>query len=178
MPRGKQATCGMPASARGGRLAGFWEVGKGTLAEASSTASPSRMVVQGKVKERREVCYQLVIEVPTTVRCAVGRLGCFEFPAGVYIYTGSAKRGLEARIARHRRADKKLRWHIDYLLAAPGVRITKVVRSEREECELNRALLGKVLVPGFGASDCRSGCGAHLKYLGRGRRTGRLGDAR
>jgi Uri superfamily endonuclease len=110
------------------------------------------------------ISYQLVIEVPAAVRVQVGRLGEFEFPAGTYVYTGSARRGLEARLARHMRAEKPLRWHIDYLLAAPGVRITKVVRSRRDECGLNRAVRGEVRVPGFGSSDCRAGCGAHLKY--------------
>ena len=112
------------------------------------------------------ISYQLVIEARAPVRCVVGRLGAIEFPAGVYVYTGSAKRNLGARIARHRRSDKRLRWHIDYLLAAPGVNITKVVRSQRDECELNQATRGQVLFPGFGASDCRAGCGAHLKYRG------------
>jgi Uri superfamily endonuclease len=115
---------------------------------------------------RRAVSYQLVMDVPSTVRVRVGRLGEFEFPAGTYVYTGSARRGIEARLARHVRAEKALRWHIDYLLAAPGVRITRIVRSRREECRLNRVSAGQVRVPGFGASDCRAGCGAHLKYQG------------
>jgi Uri superfamily endonuclease len=96
----------------------------------------------------------------------VGRRGEFEFPAGTYLYTGSARRNFEARLARHARTAKTLRWHIDYLLGAPGVRITKVLRSRQAECGLNRASAGQVVVPGFGASDCRAGCGAHLKYLG------------
>jgi Uri superfamily endonuclease len=110
--------------------------------------------------------YQLLIEVAHRVRCTVGRLGTFDFPAGMYVYTGSARTGLEARIARHLRAAKTLRWHVDYLLAAPGVRVTRVVRSRREECALNGAVRGSVPVPRFGASDCRAGCGAHLKLLG------------
>jgi len=118
------------------------------------------------VSRDRAISYQLVIEVPLAVRVQVGRLGEFEFPAGTYVYTGSARRGLEARLARHVRAEKPLRWHIDYLLAAPGVRITKVVRSSRDECGLNQAARGAVRVPGFGASDCRAGCVAHLKYRG------------
>ena len=81
------------------------------------------------------------------------------------MYTGSAKRNIEARIARHLRAEKALRWHIDYLLKAPGVRILEVKRSRRAECALNRAVRGRIPVAGFGASDCRAGCGAHLKYL-------------
>ena len=80
-------------------------------------------------------------------------------------------------IERLQRTAKKLQWHIDYLLAAPGVRITKVVRSGREECELNQGSPGEVVVPGFGASDCKSGCGAHLKCMGKLRQTARVGDA-
>ena len=118
------------------------------------------------LNRRSAVSYQLVIQMDSPLGLQVGRLGWFEFPAGVYVYTGSATRGLEARIARHQRSDKKLRWHIDYLLAAPGVAITTVVRSGREECELNQASPGEIAVPGFGASDCRARCGAHLKYVG------------
>jgi Uri superfamily endonuclease len=66
-----------------------------------------------------------VIEVSARASCAVRRPGFFEFPADVYVYTGSATSGIEAQIARRQRADKKLRWHIDYLLAAPGARIAK-----------------------------------------------------
>lgn len=115
---------------------------------------------------RVAISYQLTIEVCSPVRCQVGRLGEVEFAAGTYVYTGSARRNFEARLARHARASKTLRWHIDYLLAVPGVRIVKIVRSRREECRLNRSVRGMVPVSGFGASDCRSGCGAHLKYLG------------
>ena len=77
---------------------------------------------------RRAISYQLVIEVPSALRLTVGRLGTFELPAGVYVYTGSARRGFEARLARHARVEKRLRWHIDCLLAAPGVRIRSIVR--------------------------------------------------
>ena len=85
---------------------------------------------------------------------------------GRYVYTGSAKRNVDARIARHLRHDKALHWHIDYLLTSPGVRVVEVVRSRRAECELNRAGRGRILAVGFGASDCRADCCAHLKYLG------------
>ncbi len=110
--------------------------------------------------------YQLLIEVSRPLRCRIGRLGSFDFPAGWYVYTGSAKRGLDARIARHLCSTKKAHWHIDYLLAAPGVRVMTVIRSRRGECDLNRASAGCIVVPGFGASDCRRGCGAHLTYRG------------
>lgn len=109
--------------------------------------------------------YQLIIEVPRRLLVTVGRLGKFEFPAGRYVYTGSAKRNLAARVARHVRREKALRWHIDFLLFAPGVRVVEVFTSRRGECALNRATGGRIPVPGFGASDCRAGCGSHLKFL-------------
>ena len=112
------------------------------------------------------ISYQLGIEVERPVRISVGRLGRFLFPAGRYVYTGSAKRNFEARIARHLRKEKTLRWHIDWLLAARGVTVATVKRSSEGECVLNQKLAGTVVVPGFGASDCRSGCGSHLRFLG------------
>ncbi|MGL6112238.1 MAG: GIY-YIG nuclease family protein [Rubrivivax sp.] len=128
--------------------------------------SPQALLVEPARSMSPNVSYQLRFELTQPLRCVIGRLGEFEFPAGRYQYTGSARRGFEARIARHLRSQKALRWHIDYLIGAPGVRITRVIRSARDECELNQASSGVVVARGFGASDCRSGCGAHLKYLG------------
>ena len=112
--------------------------------------------------------YQLRVLLTQDLRLVVGRLGSFNFPAGEYVYTGSARKNLEARVARHLAGAKKLHWHIDYLLASPNVRVVEVELSEVAECELNRGTAGTVLVPRFGATDCRSGCGSHLKYLGQG----------
>jgi Uri superfamily endonuclease len=113
---------------------------------------------------RRPISYQLEIMLERPLRLRVGRLGPIELDAGRYVYTGSAKRALESRIARHLRGDKKVHWHIDYLLSAPGVRVVAVRRSRRPECELQRATPGRTVAPGFGASDCRAGCGSHLKH--------------
>lgn len=110
--------------------------------------------------------YQLLIELVAPARIAVGRLGTFDFPAGCYVYTGSAKRHPEARLARHRSPHKRLHWHIDYLLAVPQARLTGTRRFHEAECEVNGRGAGRILVPRFGASDCRAGCGSHLKFLG------------
>jgi Uri superfamily endonuclease len=121
------------------------------------------------VKRKRPggaVSYQLLIEVARALRCAIGKSGTFHFDAGRYLYTGSAKRHLEARIARHLRSDKRPHWHIDYLLGAPGVRVVQVIRSALAECRLNQQSPGRIAVPGFGATDCRARCGAHLKFQG------------
>ncbi len=109
--------------------------------------------------------YQLLIEVTGLVRVRVGQLGTFDFPAGRYVYTGSALRNFEARVNRHLSPGKKLHWHIDYLLAAPGVHVREVLRFTEAECLVNQKTCGQIVVNGFGASDCRARCGSHLKRL-------------
>lgn len=64
----------------------------------------------------RRGTYQLLIRLDKAQEIQAGKLGAFEFPAGFYVYTGSAMNGLDARIARHLRASKRLHWHIDFLL--------------------------------------------------------------
>ena len=47
--------------------------------------------------------YVLVLKLEEDKRLTIGRLGTFEFPAGLYLYCGSALNGLEARVRRHLR---------------------------------------------------------------------------
>lgn len=110
--------------------------------------------------------YRLLILVPRGLALAIGALGEQRFRPGRYVYTGSARRGMEARIRRHLSRAKRHHWHIDYLLAAGGVRVTGVECHEEDECLLNKQTPGETVIRGFGAGDCRSGCGSHLKYLG------------
>jgi Uri superfamily endonuclease len=118
-------------------------------------------------------CYQVFIRLKKGCSLSIGKLGSFYFPPGDYVYTGSAKRGLQARIERHRKKqDKPLHWHIDYLLASPHAEIKKIrLYPSGSECRLNRALKttfgGGIVAPGFGSSDCRFGCGSHLLYFGK-----------
>ena len=67
--------------------------------------------------------YQLIIHVKRSIMVQVGKLGRFHFPAGYYVYTGSAKKGMKNRLARHQSESKKMHWHIDYLLANKNVKI-------------------------------------------------------
>ena len=60
--------------------------------------------------------YQLLIRLDRDQTITVGRIGRFRFPAGYYVYTGSAMNGIEARVRRHLSSRKRIRWHIDYLL--------------------------------------------------------------
>jgi len=116
------------------------------------------------------VTYQLHISLTRSQQVRVGRLGCFRFPAGRYLYTGSARRNLPARVRRHLRTaggeNDTLRWHIDYLLTNRFAYVTGVELSAQPECRCNQRVDGDMPVPGFGASDCHAGCGSHLKYLG------------
>lgn len=112
--------------------------------------------------------YRLWIELRAGARVRVGRLGTFRLEPGTYVYIGSARRNLAARLARHRRSDKTLRWHIDYLLALRQARIREVqtrpwrVGAECRWAGQTRSEGGLVVIRGFGAGDCRGGCGAHL----------------
>lgn len=100
-----------------------------------------------------------------------GRLGRIRFDPGCYAYVGSAfgPGGLEARISRHLRNDKRRHWHIDYLLEwTDVVRIWTNTGNQRLECALARLLAtfrGARDVTGFGASDCN--CVSHLVALPR-----------
>ena len=114
--------------------------------------------------------YNLVIYLERERCIQVGRLGEFWFPAGYYVYTGSALGGLEARIARHLRKEKRKWWHVDYLLEWAGVaEVRRIPTRERKECALNRKVAGltgaQVVAPGFGASDCT--CETHLFFFER-----------
>jgi len=113
--------------------------------------------------------YQLYIHLAEPADIRVGRLGTCHFATGWYIYTGSARRGLRARLRRHSAPpeEKRLRWHIDYLLAHPAASLRFIAVSATAECALNREVGGELPCPGFGASDCRSACGSHLHFLGR-----------
>lgn len=110
--------------------------------------------------------YQLIIRLSAPCTMDIGRLGHFSFPKGGYIYTGSARRNLEARVKRHLLQHKICRWHIDYFLAHRYARVVDVKYSSRPECELNQQQHGEILVARFGATDCRQSCGSHFKYLG------------
>lgn len=122
--------------------------------------------VKPRIPGRPFLSYQLILSVNKQITLQVGRLGRFKFPVGTYVYTGSARRNMGKRIERHHRKSKPLRWHIDYLLRHPSVEILHVRHSRKKECTLNRETPGEITVKGFGSSDCRGGCGSHLKYQG------------
>ncbi len=116
--------------------------------------------------------YVLVLKVNHSRVLTIGRLGEVKLPAGVMAYAGSAfgSGGLRARLGRHLRGDGARHWHIDYVRAVAKVQnCFYTVSDTRLECAWSQALAAlpgaTIPVPGFGSSDCRSGCGAHLIAL-------------
>jgi Uri superfamily endonuclease len=113
--------------------------------------------------------YVLIIENHTDTEIEIGKIGLIAFKRGFYAYVGSALAGLEQRIKRHLRDignNKKLHWHIDYLLANPALEINEVVctkMEERKECEI-AANINQHLesIACFGCSDCS--CTSHLFF--------------
>ncbi|HWR26982.1 MAG TPA: GIY-YIG nuclease family protein, partial [Candidatus Thermoplasmatota archaeon] len=70
--------------------------------------------------------------------------------------------GLDQRIQRHLRTNKKTHWHIDYLL--PSTEIVDIFYKEntrKEECRIAREFERNFTnISGFGCSDCT--CKSHL----------------
>jgi len=112
------------------------------------------------------ITYQLTIHLKNKVTLTIGKFGTFEFPAGDYIYTGSAKKNIEARITRHLSHQKSLKWHIDYLLDSQQATVIKVEQFSQPECIVNQNTKGTILINRLGATDCKNNCGSHLKFLG------------
>lgn len=122
--------------------------------------------------DERGGTYALYLKLDEGAEISVGRLGVFSFPAGYYVYVGSAlgSGGLRARLARHQRRDNKLHWHIDYFLTRASIVGVQVDFSgERLECHWAQLWLripgAQIIAPRFGASDCH--CIAHLIYAGK-----------
>jgi sugar fermentation stimulation protein A len=109
--------------------------------------------------------YLLIVRLRRDWRLKAGSLGEIPLESGWYVYAGSGKRNLSARIARHHRKRKKLHWHIDFLLdrVNAGDITSLPVRSRHDlECALagEVAALADGSTPGFGCSDCS--CSSHL----------------
>ncbi len=85
--------------------------------------------------------------VPRREALAVGALGVVTLERGWYAYVGSARRGRAARVARHLRTDKPLRWHADYLFARHAASLAWLIDGASTglprpaECDLAAGLL-------------------------------------
>jgi len=111
--------------------------------------------------------YQIAFCLKRSVRRRVGALGELEFAAGLWVYTGSARRALRKRVARHMSRKKTKRWHIDYLLGPGEVVAARAFGcGEVGECAAHGELAAvfEEGPRGFGSSDCS--CRSHLVHVG------------
>jgi Uri superfamily endonuclease len=123
---------------------------------------------------RESGVYSIGIEITYPIEVSI-RTDSHELEAGTYVYTGSAlgrSSNLHARISRHLTVGKKAHWHIDQITNSKHTSVFLIVfskTSQREECRVNHAIAetsqGEAPIPGFGSSDCRSGCQSHLLFL-------------
>lgn len=112
--------------------------------------------------------YLLEIFLHKPKKIEVGALGIHTFPPGYYYYSGSAQKNLGARLKRHYSVEKKVHWHVDYLLAEGHLKKHYTwPAGKKGECRLieylKEELDGEFIVSDFGASDC--GCESHLVYF-------------
>ena len=116
--------------------------------------------------------YALWLRLSCAMELQIGRFGQCQFPAGNYLYLGSARGsgGLRARLNHHFNIAAHPHWHVDYLRKHAEIRGAFFAVVEKPlECIWSQALAQQkgfsVPVSGFGASDCRSTCPAHLVLL-------------
>jgi Uri superfamily endonuclease len=122
--------------------------------------------------DSRPGTYALILVSSTEQPVQVGKLGRLIVRPGFYVYVGSAfgPGGLGARVARHGREQKRLRWHIDYLRVAAAPReVWYTLDPVPVECRWAEAFRqmprSSMPMDGFGASDCS--CRTHLFHFRR-----------
>ena len=109
-------------------------------------------------------CYCLIIEFNENKKLKIGSRLKIDFKNGCYVYIGSAMNNLKSRVKRHLSNEKKLHWHVDYLLKHSE--ITEVIYNldKKVECELSKEMSkNNEYIQDFGCSDCE--CESHLYYF-------------
>lgn len=113
--------------------------------------------------------YILILKADLYHDLIVGKKGPIKIRPGFYGYAGSAMGpgGLGARIGRHMKKKKLMRWHIDYLRRHMDLfQIWYTLGNKKLECRWAKGLIrigGTPLEPGLGASDCK--CRSHVFYF-------------
>jgi len=114
--------------------------------------------------------YALIMRMSGRSEILVGKLGSLTTQPGWYVYLGSAMGpgGLAARVGRHCRREKRLRWHVDYLRREAQIQeVWYATGKAQRECRWAKVLRSmpgaSVPLARFGASDCR--CPSHLLFF-------------
>ncbi|WP_346911312.1 DUF123 domain-containing protein [uncultured Roseibium sp.] len=96
--------------------------------------------------------YGLLLRLAEPVTLGLARLGNPVLAPGLYLYCGSANGpgGVRARLGRHLRRDKAVRWHIDYL-SGVAAEIAGLVVPEATECDLRQKASAVLKAGGAGS---------------------------
>lgn len=107
--------------------------------------------------------YMIVLRLQEDKDIVIGVKGIVHFPKGYYVYVGSAKQNLAARLTRHQRKRKKMHWHIDYFRQEAEVTAVIPIRTA-DDLEHDIAdsvnFIASWSIAGFGCTDCH--CSSHL----------------
>jgi len=112
--------------------------------------------------------YALISQSHSNETIQIGRWRLLDLQPGYYIYVGSAfgPGGVQARLSRHLRTDKRKHWHIDYLIEhVTPLEVWISYATEHLEHEWASILSKRselIPIQGFGCSDCK--CSSHLFY--------------
>ena len=113
--------------------------------------------------------YILVMSLEKTTNQIIPKFGNVRLLPGYYFYCGSAhgSGGLKSRITRHLNSNSKLFWHIDYIkYLMDFLEVWYQIQSEKNECSFSHFFSKQenavIAIQGFGASDCKNMCNAHL----------------
>ena len=103
--------------------------------------------------------YVLVFQLTARTKVKT-KYGFIVLDPGTYAYVGSAfgPGGVQARVGRHLRKEKSVRWHIDWITAKDAFEPLEILvfEGERVETQVSEVLASRFeAVRGFGASDCR-----------------------
>ena len=132
------------------------------------------MKISINIIKKSEATYVLAIDVSENFEIIIGKLGRVSFKKGNYIYIGSAKGCLETRLQRHLKKEKRIFWHIDYLLENKKAKILQIWTIDKKiECQTAEVFYHdpntEIIKKGFGSSDCK--CVTHLFYIKNKERT-------
>ena len=75
------------------------------------------MPIKDIMQSMKKGCYLLLMDLKENQYISIGKTGKHFFKKGYYVYVGSALNGLQQRIHRHLRTQKKMYWHIDFFLS-------------------------------------------------------------
>ena len=116
--------------------------------------------------------YILVMSLEEPAEQIIPKYGKVSLLPGYYFYCGSAhgNGGLRKRVTSHLNSNSNQFWHIDYIKHQTHIfEVWCQINSKNNECSFSHFFSSQenavIAIEGFGASDCKNMCNAHLWIL-------------